>query len=311
MDRLAEIQAFVNIVEAEGIGAAARRMDVAKSAVSRRLKDLEERLGVRLVNRTTRRFSLTETGRGYYDRCARILADLEEADLAAADVHGTLRGKLRVGAPMSFGVRHLAPAVSDFVARHPMLTIDIDLNDRQVDLVDEGFDLVVRIGKLEDSSLIARKIAPARNICVASPDYLAAQGTPTHPMDLERHQGLRYSNVPERRFWEAMDADGNTFNPKVPTRLAANNGDFLMRACEAGLGVLTNPIFIVEEGVRAGRLVPILSDYTWAEVAVHAVYPPGRHLSAKVRAFVDFLAGRFGDPPYWEACCETMRSTTS
>ncbi len=302
MDRLAEIDAFVAIVEAGGIGAAARRKDVAKSAISRRLKDLEERLGVRLINRTTRRFSLTETGQAYYERASRIIADLDEADLAAAHVHGTLQGRLKLGAPMSFGILHLAPALSSFMAQHPRLTVDLDLNDRQVNLIDEGFDVTIRIGKLADSSLIARKLAPVRSICVASPAYLAANGTPSHPRELEAHQGLRYANVPERQAWSCRDADGQDVTPSVPTRLLANNGEMLTRGCVDGLGVLVNPVFILADAISTGRLVPILTDFTWSEAAAYAVYPPGRHLSAKVRALVDHLVDSFGDTPYWEDC---------
>ncbi|MEO1199220.1 MAG: LysR family transcriptional regulator [Pseudomonadota bacterium] len=302
MDRLAEIDAYVAIVEAGGIGAAARRKDIAKSAVSRRLKDLEERLGVRLINRTTRRFSLTETGQAYYERAARILADLDEADLAAAQVHGTLQGRLKIGAPMSFGLLHLAPALASFMAQHPRLSVELDLNDRHVDLIDEGFDVTLRIGTLADSSMIARRLAPIRSVCVASPDYLAANGTPETPLDLEAHQGLRYSNVPERRYWAAIDPSGAEVSPRVPTRLLANNGDILCRAAEDGLGILVNPVFIVADAIAAGRLVPILTDCTWPEVAAYAVYPPGRHLSAKVRALIDHLVDAFGDTPYWEEC---------
>lgn len=303
MDRLAEIESFVQVADSGGIGAAADRLGVAKSAVSRRLKDLEARLGVRLVNRTTRQLSLTDTGRAYYDRAVQLLADLEEADQQAAMVHGALTGRLKVAAPLSFGLMHLAPAMRQFLVDNPALWIDLDLNDRRVDLVDEGFDVAVRIGQLEDSSLIARRLAVVRNVACASPDYLALHGTPERPEDLASgHVSLRYTNVPERRSFAWIDAAGKERSVSVPARLASNNGEMLVDAAEAGLGIILQPSFIAYRSIEAGRLVPILTDVAWRDVAAYALYPPGRHLSAKVRAFVDHLGRCFGDPPYWDKC---------
>lgn len=302
MGRLAELEAFVRIVEAGGVGSAAERLGIAKSVVSRRLRDLENRLGVRLLQRTTRRISLTETGRAYYERCVRILADLEEADHAAAQEHGTLKGRLRVAAPLSFGVQHLGPAVREFLEENPELTIELDLNDRRHELVDEGFDVAVRIGELEDSSLIARRLAPVRHAVCASPDYVARHGAPERPEDLERHVTLRYTNVPDRRTWCWIDAEGKEQSVAVHYRFAANNGEILMEAAEAGLGIIIQPLFIVHRAIDEGRLQVLLPDVKWREISAYAVWPPGRQLSAKVRAFVDFLVDRFGDPPYWESC---------
>lgn len=300
MDRMAEIETFVQVAESGGIGAAAERLGVAKSAVSRRLKELEERLGVRLVNRTTRQLSLTDTGKTYYERAVQILADLEDADQNAAALHGALSGRLKIAAPQSFGVMHLTPAVTGFLNNHPELWIDLDLNDRRVDLVNEGFDLAVRIGRLEDSSLIARRLAPVRNVVCASPDYLARHGTPERPEDLMAHTYLRYSNVPERRVFSWIDEHGRerVVNPKA--RLVSNNGNMLQAAAETGLGIISQPTFLVYQSIREGRLVPILTDIEWWQLGAYALYPPGRHLSAKVRAFVDHLATCFGDPPYWD-----------
>jgi DNA-binding transcriptional LysR family regulator len=297
---MAEIETFVQVAESGGIGTAAERLGVAKSAVSRRLKDLEERLGVRLVNRTTRQLSLTDTGKSYYERAAQILADLEDADQTAAAVHGALSGRLKVAAPQSFGVMHLTPAVTTFLEAHPELWIDLDLNDRRVDLVNEGFDIAVRIGQLEDSSLIARRLAPVRNIVCASPAYLEKHGTPRRPEDLMDHAYLRYSNVPERRVFAWIDEQGRerVVNPRA--RFVANNGNMLMAAAEAGLGIISQPTFLVYESIRDGSLVPILTDIEWWQLGAYALYPPGRHLSAKVRAFVDHLGASFGDPPYWD-----------
>jgi DNA-binding transcriptional LysR family regulator len=302
MDRMAEIQTFVQVAEAGGIGAAAERLGVAKSAVSRRLKDLEERLGVRLVNRTTRQLSLTDTGKSYYQRAAQIINDLDEADQEAAAVHGRLSGKLRLAAPVSFGVMHLAPAISSFLELHTDVWIDVDLDDRRVDLVDEGFDVAVRIGQLEDSSLIARRLAIVRNVMCASPDYLAAKGVPQRPEDLSRHAFLRYSNVPERRVLTWTDDHGQEHFVTPNVRLAANNGEMIVAAGECGLGILSQPTFLVWKSIMEGRLVPILTHIDWWKLGAYALYPPGRHLSAKVRAFVDYLAGFYGEPPYWDAC---------
>ncbi|ESR23155.1 Transcriptional regulator, LysR family [Lutibaculum baratangense AMV1] len=301
---MAEIEAFVKIVEAGGVGAAAERLDIAKSVVSRRLRDLEARLGVRLLQRTTRRISLTEVGRAYHERCLRILADLEEADQAATQEHGTLRGRLRVAAPLTFGIMHLGPAIPAFLEANPEMSIELDLNDRRHDLVDEGFDLAVRIGKLEDSSLIARKLARVRNVACASPAYLARHGRPERPEDLVNHSGLRYTNVPERRSWTWLDGEGQERSVSVPFRFAANNGEILVTAAEAGLGIMVHPVFIVHRAIEEGRLEVVLPDVEWREISAYAVWPQGQQLSAKVRAFVDFLAERFGDPPYWERCLD-------
>ncbi|MEJ8572263.1 LysR family transcriptional regulator [Microbaculum marinum] len=300
MDRMSEIQTFVQVAESGGIGAAADRLGVAKSAVSRRLKDLEERLGVRLVNRTTRQLSLTDTGKSYYERASQILADLEDADQTAAAVHGALSGRLKIAGPQSFGVLHLLPAVTSFLEKHPELWIDLDVNDRRVDVVNEGFDLAVRVGQLEDSSLIARRLAPVRNIVCASPGYLERHGTPKRPEDLMGHSYLRYSNVPERRIFSWIDEQGRerVVNPKA--RFVANNGEILQAAAEAGLGIISQPTFLIHKAVEEGRLVPILTDIEWWQLGAYALYPPGRHLSAKVRAFVDHLVSCFGDPPYWD-----------
>jgi DNA-binding transcriptional LysR family regulator len=304
MDRFAEIETFVRVAETGGIGTAADRLGVAKSAVSRRLKDLEERLGVRLVNRTTRRLSLTETGRAYYERAITLLADLDEADQAAAAIHGTLTGRMRIAAPLSFGIRHLSAAISDFLCRHEALSIDLDLNDRQVDLVEDGFDLAVRIGVLEDSSLIARKLFDVRTVMCASPAYLERHGTPQRPEDLVDHAGFLYTNMPERRAWAWTTPDGEERTVQMTARLAANNGDLLLEAAEAGLGICIQPSFIAYRAIEDGRLVPVLPDVVWRRTACYAIYPPGRHLSAKVRALVDFLAARYAGTPYWDTCLE-------
>lgn len=300
MDRFEELQTFVRIVEAGSLSGAAERLELAKSAVSRRLADLEARLGVQLLNRTTRRLNLTEAGRQYYRRCQRILADLAEAEQAVSREHAGLSGLLRIAAPLSFGIQHLAPALDAFLEAHPQLRLDLDLNDRTVNLMEEGVDLAIRVGRLADSSLIARRLAPARMVVCASPQYLARHGEPRHPEELGAHVGLSYSNIPEGLLWQFSGPDGVPLNVRVPYRMRANNGDVLLRAAIDGLGILESPSFICHEAIARGELSLILADYPVREESVYAVYPAQRHLPQRVRALIDFLAERFGDEPYWD-----------
>lgn len=300
MDRFADMETFVRVVETGSITAAAARLEIAKSAVSRRLAELEARLGVQLFRRTTRRLSLTESGRSFYERCVRVLADVEEAELAVSQEHGALRGKLRVALPLSFGLLHLAPAINAFIAQHPLVEFDLDFNDRQVDLMQEGFDVAIRIAQLTDSSLIARRLAPIGHSVCASPAYFSVHGIPRQPADLERHVCLAYSNLANPGTWAYQAPDGRSGTVKVPVRLKANNGDFLCNAAIAGQGVILQPTFYVYDAIARGALVPVLGDYTWPALNAYAVYPPTRHLSTRVRAFVDFLAQRFSGLPYWD-----------
>lgn len=300
MGRFADMETFVRVVETGSITGAAQRMEIAKSAVSRRLAELEARLGVQLFRRTTRRLSLTESGRSFYERCVRVLSDLAEAELAVSQEHEALRGKLRVALPLSFGLLHLAPAINEFIEQHPLVEFDLDFNDRQVDLMQEGFDVAIRIAQLADSSLIARRLAPVRHAVCASPAYLAVHGTPAHPADLGQHVCLAYSNLANPGTWAYQEPDGRSGTVKVPIRLRANNGDFLCNAAIAGQGVILQPTFYVHDAIARGLLVPVLTGYAWPTLSAYAVYPPTRHLSTRVRAFVDFLAERFSGVPYWD-----------
>ncbi|MFQ5636059.1 MAG: LysR family transcriptional regulator, partial [Gammaproteobacteria bacterium] len=259
MNRLLEMEIFVRVVDAGSISGAADRMDMAKSAVSRRLGELETRLGVRLLNRTTRRLALTGAGREFYARCAEILAAVSGAERSVAVAEGELQGTLRIAAPLSFGVAHLGPAINDFMLRHPRVTIDVDFNDRQVDLVDGGFDLGIRIARLSDSSLMARQLATICNAVCASPDYWDEHGRPQHPDDLKQHRRLRYTNV-RQRSWSWTGPDGTKGSVTIPTRFAANNGVYLADAARAGFGVIHIPVFIVHEAIRSGALEPVLTD---------------------------------------------------
>ncbi|MDX9860521.1 MAG: LysR family transcriptional regulator [Rhodospirillales bacterium] len=294
------LQVFVRIAEAGGISAAARDLAMSKSAASKKLAALEDRLGARLFNRTTRRLSLTEAGTDFLDRAQRILAELEEAERVAGRLTDEPRGTLRVNAPMSFGILHVAPALVDFMTRYPDLTVTLDLDDRRVSLVDEGYDVAVRIADLPDSSLVARKLASARRVVCASPAYWSDRGVPTHPRDLASHNCLIYAYLSTQNDWR-FRGPGGSVSVRVAGSLKANNGDVLREAALAGLGVFFAPTFLVGDDIRRGRLVTALDDFPDDTLAIYAVYPHRRHLSAKVRVFIDFLANRFGSNPYWDA----------
>ena len=302
MDRFEAMKTFVRVVDAGGISAAADSLGTAKSAVSRRLADLESRLGVQLVNRTTRRISITEAGRGYYQRCVDILADLADAESEIASERQSLQGRLRIAAPLSFGLSHLGPALIEFAKAHPDLVVDIDFSDRYVDLVEEGFDLGLRIGELQDSSLVARRLTDIRATLCASPDYAAECGAVDTPADLAGRPWLRYANQPAGPL-SCRAPDGKLVALRLRIAMTAGNGEFLRDAAIAGLGLTLLPNFIVYEALERGDLVPMLPRYHWRGVSAWAIYPPTRHLSLRVRRFIDFLADRFGEHPYWDRPC--------
>ena len=310
MDNLTGMAVFAAVVEAKSFSAAAGRLGMSKSAVSKQISRLEDRLGARLLNRTTRRLSLTEVGETFYGHCVRVLQEADAAEQAVSELSDEPRGRLRINAPTSFGIIHLARAVPDFMARYPELRIDLSLTDRFVDLVDEGFDVAIRITQMADSSLIARRLAPCRHVVVASPDYLATIGPPETPADLSHHNCLRYTLHGQESHWR-FDGPGGPADIAVEGSFGSDNGEMLMAAAEAGLGVLMVPTFIAAEALRHGRLKPVLGAYQMPDTGINAVFPHRRHLSPKVRAFVDFLAGRFGDPPYWDQPGRPMVNTVS
>ncbi len=299
MENLSAMIVFARVVEAKSFSTAARQLGMSKSTVSKHVSRLEDRLGARLLNRTTRRLSPTEVGLAFYERCVRIATAVEEAEAAAMRLQSSPRGTLKVNAPMSFAVLHLAPAIPEFVARHPELRLDMTLNDRVVDLIDEGFDLAVRIGELPDSSLIARRLTANRRVVCAAPAYLARHGAPRVPAELGAHNCLGYTLGASPTEWRFL-GPGGAHTVRVSGNFQANNGDALRLAALEGLGVVTLPTFIAGDDLRSGALRAVLADYALPESAVYAVYPHTRHLSAKVRAFVDFLVERFGPRPYWE-----------
>ncbi len=296
MDRLQAITAFVTVVEAGSFARAAERLDASVSAVSRHVAELEAHLDARLLNRTTRRLSLTEAGAAFHERCVQLLADLEEAEQGASQGGATPRGTLKLTCPITYGVRVLAPAIAAFVARHAQVRVDVELSDRAVDLVDEGIDLAVRIGAIRSQFLVARRIGSTTLVCCASPGYLARHGTPRTPEDLSRHACLTYEYAPVRNQWRFASPDGSERAVRVAGPIHANNGRMLVALAAQGAGIALEPDFMVAPEVADGRLVPILGDWTPPAIPIHAAYPSRRHLSAKVRAFVDFLAERSGQP---------------
>lgn len=303
MNRLLEMEIFVTVADAGSISAAAERLDMAKSAVSKRLVDLETRLGVSLMTRTTRRLSFTDAGAEFYKHCTAILAEVTAAEASVTDASADLTGAIRIAAPLSFGLQHLGPVLVTFMQQYPDINVTMDFNDRQVDLVAEGFDLGIRIAKLGDSTLVARKLTPVRQLICASPAYWAANGRPEKPADLKNHLALRYMLAAQRN-WTYTAADGTRGSVTVPTRHAANNGAFLRDAAVAGLAIVRLPAFIVHEQIEAGELEPVLLDYRWSDLHAWAVYPRTRRLPARVRALIDHLAEAFGETPYWEACLQ-------
>ena len=297
MDRLTTLDLFVRIVDAGSFAAGAEQLGLSRALASRAILDLETRLGTRLLNRTTRRLSLTEAGAAFYRRAQRITADVVEAEEEATALHARPRGLLRVNAPMSFGVLHVAPAMAGYLERYPEVSVDLTLNDRVVDLLEDGTDLAIRIGRLADSSLIARRLAPCRILLCAAPSYLATHGTPAHPSDLIRHRCIAYAYGGDRGEWVLTGPEGEV-RIRIGARLQINNGDAIQAAIREGYGIARQPDFIAAPDLAAGRMVQILPEWRLPELGIHAVYPPTRTLSAKVRSFVDFLAERFARPSW-------------
>ena len=299
MGQLEDMGVFVRIVEAGGIGKAADQLGVAKSGVSRRLVALETRLGVTLINRTTRSSSLTSVGREYYERAVKLIGDISELDGLAADEGKSLEGQLRLAVPLSFGLCHLSPAIDEFASEHPGLSFNIDFSDRQVDLVEQGVDLAIRISELNDSSLQARRICPIRLLLCASPSYLERHGTPRKPEELKDHQVLGYT-LGSGHTIRLVNPQGDEQLVHTSARMSANNGDFLRDMALADHGIAVLPTFIVWQSLASRELVPVLEQYTLPTISAWAVYPQTRYLSQRARQFIDFLVERFGDNPYWD-----------
>jgi DNA-binding transcriptional LysR family regulator len=294
---LLDVLAFVRVVETGAFSRAAERMGMAKSIVSRRVARLEDQLGARLLTRSAQGAQPTDVGQAYYERASLVLAELDAAQEVVDQAVTQIAGQIRLSAPLSFGVQHLAPALAEFAAANPRVELDVSFDDRTVDLIARGFDLAVRIGSLKDSSLIARRIAPVRKVVVASPAYLERHGTPERPRDLASHDLLLYGN----EAWRfRLDKGWETVRGQV--RMRADNGDLLRTAAEAGLGICMLPSFIAAPAIASRALEVILRDFPLEEGGLHVVMPPGRATTARVRALVEFLASRFGPEPSWDPC---------
>ncbi len=300
MTELEELRTFVEVIESGGLNRAAARLGVSKSIISRRITRLETDLGTRLLSRSTRGIIPTEAGIEFKSRCDRILAELNEARDAVAQQGRSVRGRLRLSAPLAFGVRHLAPVLADLASAHPDLEIDVSYTDRVVDLIGERFDAAVRIGSLRDSSLVVRKIAPVHAVLVASPGYLARHGRPRTPQDLVGHECLIYTGslVPEWQFLSGK----RRFAIRPEGRLRSDSGEAILQWAIAGIGIADSPSFLVSDAIESGALEPLLLSYPRPEYGIHVVRPPGSHVPGKVRVLIDTLVERFGGTPDWDRC---------
>jgi DNA-binding transcriptional LysR family regulator len=293
MDKFGSMHAFVQVVDQGGFAAAARTMGLSRSAVNKLVIQLEQDLGVPLLHRTTRRVSATESGQAFYERCVDILAALEEAELAVSHMHQEPRGNLRINAPMSFGFLHLAPAIADFMLHYPDLHVQLTLNDRLIDPIEEGFDLTIRISEqAEFPGVIVHPIATSQQIICAAPSYLAAHGTPNHPQDLRHHACLSYGYLSTRRQWRLLEGD-RELAISVDGILCSNNGDVLRQATLRGLGIAMLPSFIVGQDLDTGKLQRLLLTYQAPSLKIMILYPVNRHLSTKVQLLTEFLSDRF------------------
>lgn len=291
---------FARVVEESGFSAAARSLDMSKSAVSKQVTLLEDQMGVRLLQRTTRKLALTDAGAAFYERCVRVVAEAEEAERALSQLQVAPRGLLRITAPVGFGVAHLSGVLLEFQKLYPEVEVDLQLSDRLVDLVEEGFDMAVRISRLQDSSLVARKLCPMPMHIVAAPAYLAQHGTPKEPRDLTRLNCLSYSYASSGDTWNLRHRDRDVA-VRVSGNLRTNTGEVILSAVRAGIGVAILPAFLAGPGLCSGELVELLTDCRLPTGAVYAIYPHSRHLSTKVRVMIDLMVKALTDPP-WTVC---------
>lgn len=301
MDRFEDLSTFVLVSDLRSVGQAAERLGKAPSAVSRRLKEFEARLGTQLLHRTTRSIRLTDAGEHFVENARQILADLDLAERLVSGETGNLSGRLKLTMPLSFGLRYVSPAINAFLIQHPAIDIDVDLNDRRVDLVNEGHELAIRIGKLPDSSLKSRQLATVRHLVVASPEFWNLHGRAETPQQLVNLPALCYANLDNPAFFRYQSEDGRRGKVKLNPRMLATNGDALVNAAVAGLGVIREPEFLVYDLIASGELEPVLTNYQWGKAGVHVVYPATRYLPSHVRAFIDHLVSWVQDSTPWDA----------
>jgi DNA-binding transcriptional LysR family regulator len=300
MDRLRAFEVFVAVVGKQGFARAAEALGTSPANVTRYIVELESHLGTRLLNRHSRKLSLTESGEALYERAKAVLDDVAEAEAITASSTLQPRGRLRINAPLSFGIRHLAQLWPKFAKAYPEVELEIALIDRVVDIVEEGYDLAIRISRSGSQTHAARKLATSRNVACASPAYLRRHGRPRQPSDLSAHRRIGYTYNTGADDWVFTDAAGATHSVRVPCVMHTNNGDTARAAALAGMGVIWQPTFLIGDDLRAGRLLPLLPGYRMPDIDVLAVYPSRRHLSAKVRVMVDFLAAEFKGVAPWD-----------
>jgi DNA-binding transcriptional LysR family regulator len=300
MDRLTSMAVFVAAADEGSLIKAARRFGLSASMAGKHVSEIEGDLGIRLMQRSTRRLSLTDTGRTYYARCKRILEAVEDANREASDAQQTVRGVLRIAVPLTFGAMHLGDVLARFVDQHPAVAVEVMLSDRYVDLLSEGIDVAIRIGRLLDSDLVARRLAPCPMVFCASPNFLRRFGTPRSVDELRRAPRLVFSEAVSAGNWKLIDPKGQTHLIDGPARLAANNMQMLLAAALAGSGVAYGPTFVFGERIMAGDLITLLPDHRTSDLAVHALYPSARNISLKARRFIDHLIECFGGDPPWD-----------
>ena len=299
MGQLEDMAMFVRIVEAGSITKAAEQLNIAKSAVSRRLKELETRLGSQLISRTTRQSSLTQAGEQYYQKVYHILSEVDALNEETSGTPTRIEGTLKMTAPLSFGLMHLNDVIDEYANKHPDLKFELDFSDRHTDLIEEGFELAIRIRELQDSSYQAKRLALIRYALCASPEYLERMGTPKTFDDLSEHEFLQYG-MSKSSTIELIDEQGKKHQVAVIGKIKANNGDFLREMAVKGHGIAFLPTFITYKALTSGELVPILQQYQLPTLNAYAVYPKNRFLSQRCRYLIDFIAERFGDNPYWD-----------
>ena len=296
---------FARVAEAKGFSAAARRLGISKSVVSKEVAKLEKSLGARLLNRTTRQLSLTEIGAAFYEHCARIVQEAEEAALLVDRLHAMPRGVLKCTAPVAFATLHIGSALPEFLARCPEVQVDLTVGDRLFDLAEEGYDLAIRIARDLPPNMVARKLAPINRVVCGTPAYFARHGVPLAPQDLTRHNCLVYTHANPDSFWRFRSPGGDVAVP-VRGNLRLNDDEVIWQAVLGGLGISILPTFTVGKDLQSGRLQAVLAEFIPAEQNLYALYLPNRHLAAKVRVFIDFLLERFQPTPYWDRGWSTL-----
>ena len=301
MDKLESMKAFAAVVSHSGFAAAGRHLGLSRSVVNKMVGQLEADLGVQLLQRTTRRVSPTDTGRAYYDRCVDILAEVSAAEVAVSQLQAEPKGTLRINAPMSFGTLHLAAAIAHFMQRYPDIQVQLTLNDRFIDLIEEGFDITLRIAELQpDEPLVTKKLASIRRVLCAAPSYLKRKGVPTHPSQLSEHDCLQYGHLAAHSQWQLADKSGKLFPVSLRCRAYSNNGEVLRETAKAGNGIALLPVFMISKALQSGDLITILADYRPPLLTAHLCYATNRHLSTKIQLLTDFLQQWFEHPAWQE-----------